>query len=62
MALSNTPEPIDTLDTETDSGVPEETVEPGSDCPVCFQGVMKVFRGGLALHCFDCEHHVYLEI
>ena len=59
MALSKPP--TDPVDTETDSGVSEETNPRCRDCPRC-EGVMKYFLNGRFLRCPDCDFFVNLEI
>lgn len=61
MALSNTPEPADTLDCETDQGVPEKTIARGSDCPVCYYGILKFAYYGRRLRCPDCDFFMEID-
>lgn len=62
MAFSNTPEPADTLDAETDSGVPAETITRGSDCPDCVNGSMTSAYFGRYLRCCECGYQIEMEI
>ena len=69
MALSNTPKPADTLDTETDSGVPETDDEESpystdaETCTVCRHGTYnRVFLGRGLMRCDICDDWKYEEI
>ena len=63
VALSNIPNPIDTLDAEADSGVSETDAEESADCTVCRHGSYRRVLGGRGLmRCDICDDWKYEEI
>ena len=56
VAIPNTP--TDTLDAETDSGVPEEDAESDTDCPVCRHTLIP---WGKRLQCECCDYYEILR-
>ena len=62
MAVPNSTKPADTLDTETDLGVPEEAIKEGSECPLCVNGSMSFAFFGRYLRCCECDYQIEMEI
>lgn len=69
MAFSNTPKPSDTLDTETDSGVPETDDEECTDstddgvCTWCRHGIYEpVYTNPRLKICDICGDQITVEL